>query len=55
MLIKRIKRFYRLMLKIKENNAVIERRYKFNVILHRLIIKKRINIIVNNEDNNNDN
>ena len=42
------------MLKMKKDNATIERRYEFNVISHRLIIEKRINIINNdkNDDNN---
>ena len=40
---------------MKKNNAAIERRYEFNVILYRSIIEKRINIIDNNENNNDDN
>ena len=39
---------------MKKNNAIIERRYKFNVTLHRSIIEKRINIIINNENDNDD-
>ena len=39
---------------MKKDNAIIERRYKFNVISHRSIIKKRINIIDNNENNDDD-
>ena len=49
-----VKRFRRLTLKIKKDNAIIERRYKFNVILYRLIIEKRINDIINNENDNDD-
>ena len=39
---------------MKKNNATIERRYEFNVTSHRSIIEKRIDDIVNNENNNDD-
>ena len=39
---------------MKKKNAIIERRYEFNVISYRSIIEKYINIIINNEDDNND-
>ena len=42
------------MLKMKKNNAIIERHYEFNVISHRSIIEKHINIINNDENNDND-
>ena len=54
MLLKRIKRSRRLTSKMKKDNAIIERRYEFNVISHRSIIKKYIDIINNNKNDNND-
>ena len=53
-LLKCVKRFHRSTLKIKKDNAIIERRYEFNVISHRSIIKKYINIINNNENDDDD-
>ena len=53
-LIKRVKRSRRSILKMKKNNAIIERRYEFNVISHYLIIEKRINIINNNKNDDDD-
>ena len=40
---------------MKKNNAIIERRYELNVISHRSIIEKHIDIIDNNENDDNDN
>ena len=40
---------------MKKDSAIIERRYELNVISHHSIIEKRINIIDNNEnDDDND-
>ena len=51
---KRVERFRQLTSKMKKDNAIIERRYEFNVTSHRSIIEKRINDIVNNENDNDD-